>query len=228
MKVALIVCDHVKNEFTEEHGDYPMMFRRLLPEIEMDDWYGCDGELPEVEAYDQFIYTGSKHSVYEDIQWIRDLTSFTQKVCDQNKKLVGICFGHQMIAHALGGKVKKSDQGYLIGVHQFKVKQQMAFNNQKLTSFNALMLCQDQVVELPPGSKVLANSPQCPIGMFTVGSRILGIQGHPEFTKAYNQAVFESRPDKIDQGRMIEAKESFIKEADANLLSTLITSFFIT
>ncbi|MEM8893460.1 MAG: type 1 glutamine amidotransferase [Bacteroidota bacterium] len=225
MKVALIVCDRVKDEFVEEHGDYPAMFANLLPKLKMDSWFACDGQLPSVQDYDAYIYTGSKYSVYEDIAWIHQLTNFTKEVHTAQKKLVGICFGHQMIAHALGGKVEKSDQGYLIGVHTFRTSQHSIFERQREASLNILMLCQDQVTELPADSKVLASSGQCPVGAFMVGSNILGIQGHPEFSKAYNQAVFQSRPDKIDKEKMADGIMSFHKEVNKQSLSWLINDF---
>lgn len=225
MKVALLICDHVREDLVKRHGDYPMMFRKLLPELALEDWYVCDGYFPDINDYDAFICTGSKYSVYEEIDWIIQLSKFTTQVYASGKRFVGVCFGHQMMAHALGGQVSKSDQGYLIGVHQFSVSEHISWSKHQKGSFNVLMLCQDQVIVLPPQSQVWASSEACPIGMFTVGSTFLGIQGHPEFTKAYNQAVFESRPDKISQEKVREAIDSFTNNPDTDFLSHLLTEF---
>lgn len=225
MRVALLVCDHVREALVAEHGDYPLMFRRLLPELAIDDWYVCDGQFPDLNAYDAFVCTGSKYSVYDEVQWIKDLAQFTRQVYEAGKKFIGICFGHQMIAHALGGKVSPSDQGYLIGVHRFDVAGQLPWAKGPVRSYKVLMLCQDQVMLLPPAAQVWAGSPACPTGMFTVGTIFLGIQGHPEFTREYNQAVFESRPEKISPQKMEQARGSFADAPDAALLSGLIRDF---
>lgn len=225
MKVALLVCDHVREDLVDSHGDYPLMFKRLLPEMPMDTWCVCDRQFPEISDYDAFICTGSKYSVYEELDWIADLSQFTRDVFQSGKKFVGSCFGHQMIAHALGGEVSKLAHGYLIGLHDFRLAQRIPWMSMDVNSYNVLMLCQDQVKELPPNSKVWASSSVCPVGMFTVGSNFLGIQGHPEFTTKYNQAVFESRPDKISQEKMEMAKSSFAKRPSTIYLSQLMMEF---
>lgn len=78
MKTALLVCDHVLPDLVPEHGDYPMMFARLLPDLNMDSWYVCDGHFPDIRDYDVFVITGSKYSVYDDIPWIQDLKVFVR------------------------------------------------------------------------------------------------------------------------------------------------------
>ncbi|MEQ9299547.1 MAG: type 1 glutamine amidotransferase [Cyclobacteriaceae bacterium] len=225
MRVALLVCDHVKDELVEEHGDYPMMFGRLLPKLSLDPWFVCDGQFPDINDYDAFICTGSKYSVYEEIDWIVGLADFVRAIHIAQKKFVGICFGHQMIAHALGGQVKKSARGYLIGVHQFEMKDQPSWAIDQATSFNVLMLCQDQVHDLPPDTKVWASSPSCEVGMFTIGPHFLGIQGHPEYTKDFNRSVFENRSERIGEKIVLEAVKSFNHQPDSLALSHLISAF---
>ncbi len=225
MKVALLVCDHVRDDLVAAHGDYPKMFQKLLPRLPMDSWFVCDGQFPDINDYDAFVCTGSKHSVYEKIEWIDDLSQFTRGVFRAGKKFVGSCFGHQMMAHALGGVVNKSAHGYLIGVHTFQISERLPWIEEDVSTFNVLMLCQDQVAELPSNSKVWASSSTCPIGIFTIGSNFLGIQGHPEFTKAYNQAVFERRPERISTEKMEAAKQSFASSPDTAFLSHLLTEF---
>ncbi|MFY0689823.1 MAG: amidotransferase [Cyclobacteriaceae bacterium] len=220
MKTALLLCDEVNPEFVSGHGTYSEMFQRLL-KIPMDEFEVFNHQFPASEDYDAFICTGSRKSVYDNEPWIVKLLSYIREVNTSQKMFVGICFGHQALAQALGGKVEKATAGWLIGVHSFTLTQAM----DSFVEFNVLMLCQDQVTKLPTDASVLATSQSCPNGMFQLGNNMLGIQGHPEFTKAYNQAVFESRKDRIPEKVRKVAHESMHKDPDTDFLSNLITSF---
>jgi len=201
------------------------MFANLFPDLEMEPRFVCDGDFPDIEDFDAFIISGSKYSVYDDLPWIEDLKRYTSKLYTLRKKVLGVCFGHQMMAEALDGKVKKSENGYLIGLHQFHVINNEDWMNPFQDPYRMLMLCQDQVVQLPSNSRVLSKSSICPVAMFTVGSHFLGIQGHPEFTKEYNRAVFESRTEKIGQEKIDRAIQSFVKEPDTALLREYFMRF---
>lgn len=225
MKACLLICDHVAADLTPIHGAYPEMFRRMLPELEIDAYFVCDGLFPEVKDFDIFICSGSKYSVYDPEDWIYGLGSLINEIEDFNKKLVGICFGHQMIAHALGGRVEKSSNGWQLGVHTFEVLKEKSWMEPQQEEFNVLMLCQDQVTKLPPGAEVIAETPACPVGMFQVGSSILGIQGHPEYTKSYNRALYNSRADRIEAEKIAIADKSMSMNLDQQLIASWIMNF---
>ena len=225
MKTALLVCDHVLAELVPEHGDYPAMFSKMLPELKLDPWYVCDENFPPINDYEAFVITGSKYSVYDDLPWIHQLKDFVTAIRDSGKKCIGVCFGHQVIAEALGGKVAKAKTGYLIGVHTFYMLQHMPWIPHKKASFNMLMLCQDQVETLPPGADILAGNDRCPVGMYQIGYQFLTVQGHPEFTKAYDQAVFTHRSERIGQDRIQRALESFSLEPDRTWMVEMMMAF---
>ena len=225
MKAALLICDHVPDELSKIHGTYFEMYENLFPGITLEGYFVIDNEFPEVEKYDVFISTGSRYSVYDDIPWIEQLKEMTREIYDSGKKFIGICFGHQLIAESLGGKVEKQERGYLIGVHNFTITENLYWLKPRVDGYEVIMLCQDQITVLPEKSLVLSESAECPIGMYTVGNTFLGIQGHPEFSKEYNRAIFESRADRIDSDKIEKAIKSLELEPSKPLLTSYLQNF---
>ena len=226
MKVGLLECDHVTGKFHHIGGDYRDMFPALLPNLEFEFFDVCNGRFPEsVQECDAYVCTGSKYSVYDDIDWIHRLKALVQEIHRAQKPFVGVCFGHQMIGEALGGKVRKAEVGWCVGVHSFTLLQREAWMTPTENEFKLLMLCQDQVQELPPDSRVLAQSPDCPVGMFTVGQAMLGIQAHPEFPKAYVSAIIQDREQRIGEAKTRSALESLNQGTHTPTLSRWISNF---
>ena len=207
MRIGLLECDHVREELLPIAGDYQQMFPALFasaaPDWEFEFFDVCNGDFPaSVDACDAYICTGSKSSVYDDEPWIYQLKTFVKQLYKEDKTFIGVCFGHQMLGEALGGKVQKSDVGWCVGVHPFEMLAFENWMNPPLSDFNLLMMCQDQVLSLPPDSTLLAQTPDCPIAMFRVGKKMLGIQAHPEFPKNYNKALMELRVERIGERKV--------------------------
>lgn len=226
MDVGLLIADRVLPEFESIGGQYIDMFSRFLPDLKLSPYYVCDNEFPNrVDQHEAYICTGSKYSVYDDINWINNLRAFVKNIHDENIRFVGICFGHQMMAEATGGKVKKADSGWAIGVHELSMHSTETWTVPIADQLNVLMLCQDQVHHLPPNSRILASFPDCRVGMFMIGSNMLGIQGHPEFSKEYNEALFKSRIAAIGEEKVQKAQKIISKNLSNETIGAWVTSF---
>ncbi len=226
MKTALLICDHVNDDLRHIQGDYPDMFTSLLPELEFELFDVCNGHFPEgANDFDAYLVNGSRLSVYDEVDWIVELKSFVGEIYGAGKKYVGVCFGHQMLGEALGGKVAKSDHGWCVGVHGFEMVKREKWMSPFQQNTNLLMMCQDQVLVLPPGGTVLAKAEKCPVGMFRVGKNMLGIQAHPEFSKEYDRALMELRIERMGMERVGEGLASLAKTVDRAVIREWMLNF---
>ncbi|MEM9921842.1 MAG: amidotransferase [Bacteroidota bacterium] len=226
MTLGLLICDRVAPEFLDTHGDYPAMFESLFESLDCRTYFVCDGHFPESpQVCDAWLISGSRRSVYEEVEWIQRLKSFVQLIHQSGKKCIGVCFGHQMLAEALGGKVEKAAVGWCIGVHAFELHSSTAWLKAAHSPIRLLMMCQDQVIQLPPDSRVLASAADCPVGMFLVSERMLGLQAHPEFSKAYTRALMESRMERIGAQRLRAGIDSLQQDVDRSVIKSWLLHF---
>lgn len=218
LRVGLLLCDDVDEPARADHGTYLSMFSqgihatdrnlRLLP-------VRCHrGEMPDSpDDFDGYLISGSRHSAYDPFPWIERLGDFVRSCRARRKKTVGICFGHQLIAHALGGEARRAEVGWGLGIHTARITAPQAWmgdvQNGGLRApghYNLVVVHQDQVVSLPPGACAIAQNDFCPISMFVADEVMLGIQGHPEFSREFGVARVDSRkaqlaPDLYRQSR---------------------------
>ena len=203
MKLGLLKCDFVPPEFSEIDGDIPDMFGKLLGEAgieaELRIYRVWEGELPaSTGECDGWLTSGSRASVFEDEEWIRNFEKFVCALHNDQRKTVGICFGHQMIAQALGGETRRAESGWGIGVLPVTVHEQKHWMQPSMESCRLLFSHQDQVTTLPEGAVLIGSAVHCPNAMFTIGDHILATQAHPEYSRPYLRALIESREAVID------------------------------
>ncbi|MFN3523483.1 MAG: type 1 glutamine amidotransferase [Phenylobacterium sp.] len=195
MKLGILETGAPPEGVRERFGDYPSMFRALLGEAAYayQTFDVAAGVLPgAVETADAYIVTGSSAGVYDPLPWIGPLKDFLVAVKGR-APLVGVCFGHQIMAEAFGGKVIKSPKGWGVGLHTYDVLGAEPWMD-GAAPIAVPASHQDQVVELPPGARVIAASDFTPFGMLAYDDqRAISIQLHPEFEPAYAKALIEAR-----------------------------------
>jgi GMP synthase-like glutamine amidotransferase len=188
MKFALIKADYVNDDLLAEHGDLSDMFRRFFDGVEIDVYEARHRHLPDPTPYAACLVTGSRSSVNDDHDWIRELLGFLRRTVEGKARtpIIGFCFGHQALAKALGGSVGKGPCEWNVGLWHVDPVRRPATGPQ---AFTALFNHREQVLIPPPGADVLAGTDRCPVQMIAIGDRALGLQFHPEYTLAYQEAI---------------------------------------
>ena len=196
MKVAVLETGRPPGKLAEEFGDYPAMFGQLLgPGFEIESFDVQAGEFPEPAAHHAYMITGSPAGVYEDLPWIAPLEQFIREA--DGAKMIGICFGHQVMAKALGGHVEKSEKGWGAGLHHYNVvRSEPWIDTAGVIAIPASH--QDQVVVQPPNTDVVAASDFTPFAALAWSDRpAISFQFHPEFSPAFAKALIEKRYDAV-------------------------------
>ena len=194
MKLGILQTGTAPDELKHRFGDFPAMFCDLVgPDFETTTYDVVNGPPPaNIEACEAYVITGSPAGVYEDLPWIAPLIEFLRQARGR-ARLVGVCFGHQILAKAFGGEVIKSPKGWGVGLHRYGVEERGPWRNQ---AEGVRIACshQDQVVRLPPGCKVSLTSAFTPYaGLAYDDGSAISFQGHPEFDPDFAKALIEAR-----------------------------------
>ncbi|HEU0223347.1 MAG TPA: type 1 glutamine amidotransferase [Paracoccaceae bacterium] len=214
MRIGILEAGEVGGNLAARHGAYPAMFRRLLSSAEP----GLDfltirvvaGERPDGTGQaDAWLVTGSRHGVYDDLPWIAPLKDFLRQCVAEGVPVAGICFGHQILAEALGGRAEKSSKGWGLGVHSYRLLEVPAWMEGARECYAGLALHQDQVAALPADATVLATSAHCEIAAVAYGDpehpRAVSVQSHPEFSPGFVADIIAARRGKAIPEPVAEA-----------------------
>ena len=195
MEIGLLRTGAPPGGLEARFGSYDAMFGRLLgPGFALAPYDVAAGELPAgAGAHPAYLVTGSAAGIYEPLPWIAPLLDFLREAKGE-AKLVGICFGHQAMAEAYGGRVEKSERGWAVGLQDYAlVAGRDWMGGPPPPSIAVPVSHQDRVVIAPPDAEILAHSPFSPFGMLAWGDDALSMQFHPEFEPAYSKALIEHR-----------------------------------
>ena len=233
LNIAILQTGHNNPALPDHLRAYPQMFEDLLlgdartPKISLTNFAVVDNIFPpSVEAFDGYLITGSRHGVYEDLAFIEPLMAFIRECYDKHIPQVGICFGHQAIAQALGGKVEKSHKGWGVGIRKVDVGKTTNWMTKASDSLDLIYVHQDQVIELPDDATLLAGDDFCPNAAFAIGDSVFSVQGHPEFDKGYVHELLAIRGDDMGKDVAQKASDSLQGAHDGALVGDWILTFF--
>ena len=196
MKIGILQTGHAPASLWSDHGDYNEMFMELLaaPGLSFETWRVLDDEFPPEEpGIDAWVVTGSRCGVYDGFPWIDRLEAWLRDAIAGGAPMVGVCFGHQVIASALGADVRKFDGGWTVGLTDYERVGSPG-------GFRLLAWHQDQVIVPPKEARVVARGERCQYAGFRIGEAVLTYQAHPEFTPDYLRGLLEARGDILDPG----------------------------
>ncbi|WP_075997742.1 type 1 glutamine amidotransferase [Salaquimonas pukyongi] len=226
MKIGILQTGHVPEDLVKQHGEYPAMFERMLSGhgFTFETWAVVDNELPDsIYSADAWLITGSRHGAYEDHAFIPPLEAFIRKAYAAEVPLAGICFGHQILAQALGGKVVKFPGGWGLGQTVYKMGEE---------EIELLALHQDQVVEKPEAAEVIASTDFCAnAGLAYPGAngiKAISFQPHPEFSTQYLRDLIVTRSGVAFPEEQGNAALSSVKEKnDSDKIAQQLADFFL-
>ena len=196
MEIGVIVAGRTRGALAPRHGEYPDMFARLLaealPETRLTPFWTVDGDPPPApEAAEAWLVTGSRHGVYDDLPWIEPLKAWLRAARAARRPLIGVCFGHQIIAEAFGGAAGKHPGGWRIGRERYETRRLPAWAGAAEGPLALHALHQDQVSRAPEDATVWARGEDCEIAGLIYGDperpEALSIQPHPEFDVAFSR-----------------------------------------
>ncbi|MEM9228306.1 MAG: gamma-glutamyl-gamma-aminobutyrate hydrolase family protein [Pseudomonadota bacterium] len=236
MRIGILKTGSLPPAIAARWGEYPQIFSRFLEQADPGiTTFGLDVDggapLAAPESADGWLISGSRHGVYDDLPWIEPLKTFLRHAVAAGVPVVGVCFGHQILAEALGGRAVKSDRGWGIGVHQYEPQDVPDWAARLAAPWSGIAIHQDQVVVPPSGARVLMRSEFCPYAALAYGPPdapvALSVQPHPEYEPELLRALAADRLKLVvPQDRLQQGVESLVQDVDPTPWALTIMDFF--
>ena len=228
-RVGLLVVGHVDPKSVAIAGDYPELFEGLLGPfgVALVPYALDEGRFPaSLRECDGWICSPSRQSAYDDLPWIADAEELHREIIRDEHAYVGICFGHQLLAQALGGRVARAGDGWGVGVQEYALVESLPCMEPRLDRVALIASHQDQVVDVPGAARVIATNDSCPVAGLAVGDRAWTLQGHPEFVPSLADHLLAGRVELIGAERVAQARASLTRPLDRTVVGRWIAQFF--
>ncbi len=185
-----------------------------------------EGRYPaDDERFDAYLVTGSKADSFGPDPWIQTLKTFLLDRYERGDKLLGVCFGHQLLALLLGGKAERASQGWGMGIHQYQLNERADWMSPALPDLTLLISHQDQVTRLPENARVIASSDFCPYAAYAIGDQVLCFQGHPEFVHDYSRELLELRQQHLGEELYRKGVDSLARDHQGTVVAEWMMRF---
>jgi GMP synthase-like glutamine amidotransferase len=221
MLIGILQTGAAPDQLAGDMGDYPDMFQRLLADqgFTFRTWRVENMDFPaSVHDAEGWLITGSRHGAYEDHPFIKPLEQFIRDAFAAHVPIVGICFGHQIMAQAMGGKVERYAGGWSVGPTDYD------FGGEKVT-LNAWH--RDQVVKVPDNAQVVGSNAFCANAALLYDDRAFSVQAHPEFRPEFVDGLMRTRgPGLVPDPLMDAARAKLAKPLDDRTMAGRIAAFF--
>ena len=233
MKLGILATGITPDELLGEFGSYADMFVQLFNQADCAFEYEVfdvrDDVFPvSTDACDGWIITGSKFNVYQNLPWMQKLKRLILDIHAAHKPMVGICFGHQIIAEAFDGKVDKYAGGWGVGLHRYELVGEHDFIQPAPTAFTISAMHQDQVISKPANAQVFAASEFCQYAGLIYDNRIITFQAHPEFSLAYEDSLVDLRKGVVIPAETAEQGLDSLRQQGATTDSLTVAQWMAT
>ncbi|MFM7531774.1 MAG: type 1 glutamine amidotransferase [Rubrivivax sp.] len=230
VRVDVLLMNTDRTTLAQRHPDDARKVITVLqaarPDWDYRAWAARDGELPpDPLAADAWVLTGSVASVTRPEPWMERTADALRQRHAAGRALVGLCFGHQLIAQALGGAVGRNVGGFRLGVAQTTLVAQEPWMDPPLARLSLFAAHEDQVQQPPPGARVLGSSAHCPVGAYAIGQHVLCTQYHPELTREFMRDLLASFGHKFDAQVVAQANSEIEQPVDASLFMQWVARF---
>ncbi|WP_024673344.1 amidotransferase [Pseudomonas syringae] len=204
LRICILETDNLRPELVEQYQGYGRMFELLFVRqpiaAELSVYNVVQGIYPpQDERFDAYLVTGSKADSFGTDPWIQTLKGYLLELYQRGEKLLGICFGHQLLALLLGGKTERAAQGWGVGIHHYQLANATPWMTPKMDQLTLLISHQDQVTALPENATVIASSEFCPFAAYHINHQVLCFQGHPEFIHEFSRRLLDLRQEALGE-----------------------------
>jgi len=231
MRVCILENDTFDNRTAPHISRIADLFVNLLRKAGAEDWSfdvfnTVNGEYPEsFEAYAAVILTGSRADAFSAEPWVVELRERVNTLLARRKKLLGICFGHQILGYCLGAPVGRAPQGWNMGRMQYRWHEPAYAAAHGSVTFHLLATHQDQVLDIPPGARLLASNHTCPVAAFAVDDHVLSLQPHPEMDVTILGNLINMRREKLGEEKFAAGIESIRHAHEGVAIARLMAAF---
>ncbi|AYC33240.1 amidotransferase [Pseudomonas cavernae] len=230
LRICILETDVLRPELVDQYQGYGRMFEQLFARqpiaAEFSIYNVVAGDYPpDSERFDAYLVTGSKADSFGSDPWIQTLKTYLLERYERGDKLLGVCFGHQLLALLLGGKAERAAQGWGVGTHNYRIAEQPQWMTPTLEDLTLLISHQDQVTALPENATLIASSDFCPHAAYAINDQVLCFQGHPEFIHDYSRALLDIRQQHLGEQIYQQAISSLDQDHQGTVVAEWMMRF---